>query len=130
MENWIGAGPSASGTLIDDGRGTGRRYTADTDVDRWLRRPPSIPPAPPLTVEHLDRSVLIRESLLMGFRYLEGPDGALFRRRFGRDIEDLIPKSLDRWRRRGVIRQDRPAPTGGGLLFLNPFLLDVFTELE
>jgi oxygen-independent coproporphyrinogen-3 oxidase len=158
MENWIGAGPSASGTLIDDGRGTGRRYTADADVDRWLRRhpypprrhpyplrrppsippappsippaPPSIPLAPPQTVEHLDRSILIRESLLMGFRYLEGPDGALFRRRFGRDIEDLIPESLDRWRRRGVIRQDKPAPTGEGLLFLNPFLLDVFAELE
>jgi oxygen-independent coproporphyrinogen-3 oxidase len=127
MENWAGAGPSASGTLIDDGTGTGFRRTAAAGLDRWLDRPRRAPP--PVTVEYLDRPTLIKESLLMGFRYLEGPGGALFRRRFGRGIEDLIPESLARWRRRGLIRQDAPAPTPEGLLFLNPFLLDVFEEL-
>ena len=127
MENWAGAGPSASGTIIDDGTGTGRRHTVEACVDRWLGRPRRA--APPVTVEDLDRPTLMKESLFMGFRYLEGPDGELFRRRFGLGIEDLIPESLARWRRRGVIRQETPAPTLEGFLFLNPFLLDVFGEL-
>jgi oxygen-independent coproporphyrinogen-3 oxidase len=128
MENWMGAGPSASGTLIDDETGTGFRRTAAADADRWLDRPRRA--APPVTVEYLDRPTLMKESLLMGFRYLEGPDGELFRRRFGRGIEDLVPESLEIWRRRGVIRKESPAPTVGGFLFLNPFLRDVFEELD
>jgi oxygen-independent coproporphyrinogen-3 oxidase len=128
MEDWAGAGPSASGTLIDEGTGTGRRCRVEAGLDRWLDRPRRAPP--PVTVEALNRPTLVKESLLMGFRYLEGPDGTLFRRRFGRGVEDLIPESLARWRRRGVIRQDAPAPTREGLLFLNPFLRDVFGELE
>lgn len=128
MENWAAAGPSASGTIIDDETGTGRRCTAAASLDRWLDRPRRAPP--PVTVEDLDRPTLVKESLLMGFRYLEGPDGELFRRRFGRGVEDLIPESLARWRRRGMIRQDTPAPTVEGLRFLNPFLLDVFGELD
>jgi oxygen-independent coproporphyrinogen-3 oxidase len=128
MGSWMGAGPSASGTLIDDETGTGCRCTVDAGVDRWLGRPRRA--APPVTVEHLDRPVLIKESLLMGFRYLEGPDEALFRRRFGCGIEDLVPESLARWRRRGVIRKETPAPTVEGFLFLNPLLFDVFEELN
>jgi coproporphyrinogen III oxidase-like Fe-S oxidoreductase len=128
MESWAAAGPSASMTLIDDETGTGRRRRAAADLDRWLDRPRRAPP--PVTAEDLDRPTLAKESLLMGFRYLEGPDGELFRRRFGCGVEDLIPESLARWRRRGAIRRDAPAPTLEGLLFLNPFLRDVFNELD
>ncbi|MDR1617575.1 MAG: coproporphyrinogen III oxidase family protein, partial [Treponema sp.] len=32
MENWLGAGPAASGTVIDDETGAGRRWTAAADL--------------------------------------------------------------------------------------------------
>ncbi|MDR2110090.1 MAG: coproporphyrinogen III oxidase family protein [Spirochaetaceae bacterium] len=130
MENWLGLGPGASGTLINDETGTGRRYTVKPSVDAYMAGMGGPDLGPPLIEEELDSPTLIRESLLMGFRYIEGPDEALFRRRFGGDIEELIPESLSRWRARGLVRRDRAAPTPEGMLFLNPFLVDVFAELE
>jgi oxygen-independent coproporphyrinogen-3 oxidase len=136
MENWLALGPGASGTLIDDRAGTGRRYTVKPDVDAWLDRPArdgnaGNPAAgPPVTEEALDRSTLIKESLLMGFRFTGGPDGALFEKRFGREIEEVIPRTIAAWRTRGLFQADRTALTRDGLLFLNPFLIDAFLELE
>jgi oxygen-independent coproporphyrinogen-3 oxidase len=134
MENWLGLGPAASGTLIDDVTGTGRRYTVNPDVDAWLAHasggagPGSSGPAF-CTEEYLDRSTLMKESLLMGFRFIEGPDETAFRRRFGSPLGEVIPRTLDKWRGRGLLRRDRAALTGEGLLLLNPFLMDAFGEI-
>jgi oxygen-independent coproporphyrinogen-3 oxidase len=111
MQNWIGAGEAASGTIIDDDTGTGFRETAGR-------------------VERLDSPTLIKETLLMGFRFIEGPDAALFRRRFGKTIEETIPCSLATWRAKGVVRKDAAAPSPQGLLFLDSFLRDCFAELS
>jgi oxygen-independent coproporphyrinogen-3 oxidase len=124
MENWMGLGPAASGTIIDDETGTGRRVTVPPDVDAWLAAPD-----PVFTEEYLDPSTLMKESLLMGFRYIDGPGEAAFRRRFGPALEDLIPQTLEKWRRRGLLRRDRTALNPAGLLFLHPFLMDAFGEL-
>ena len=131
MENWLALGPGASGTLINDRTGIGRRYTVKPDVDAWLDRCAGDPAAgPPVTEEALDRLTLMKETLLMGFRFTGGPDGALFRKRFGREIEEVIPRTIAAWRTRGLFQADRTALTKGGLLFLNPFLLDTFLEME
>jgi oxygen-independent coproporphyrinogen-3 oxidase len=66
----------------------------------------------------------------MGFRYIEGPDGDLFRFRFQQGIEEFIPKTLGAWRSRDLLRQDKTAMTKNGLLFLNTFLSEAFQELE
>ena len=66
----------------------------------------------------------------MGFRYIEGPDEELFRRRFKRGISEIIPKTLAAWQNRGLLRKDKIALSVEGLLFLDPFLRDVFHELE
>jgi oxygen-independent coproporphyrinogen-3 oxidase len=124
MENWIGLGPAASGTVIDDAEGTGRRYTVSPGADAYLRGPPEI------RVEELDRLTLMKETLLMGFRYTGGPDDAAFRRRFGLTLEEALPQTLDTWRSRALLRRDRLALTKEGLLFLDPFLVEAFTELE
>jgi oxygen-independent coproporphyrinogen-3 oxidase len=129
MENWLGAGPAASGTVIDDAAGTGRRYTVNPDVDAWLAAHAS-GAAAPRTEEVLDRSTLMKETLLMGFRYTGGPDEAAFRRRFGSPLEACIPRTLDKWRGRGLLRQDRTALNREGLLFLHPFLMDAFGEFS
>jgi oxygen-independent coproporphyrinogen-3 oxidase len=127
MENWLGAGPSASGTLIDEETGTGRRYTYQPDIEGYIAAPGHrIRSA---QIEELSRADLIRESLLMGFRYSGGPDPVSFRRRFGCGIEDCIPKTISRWQTRGFFDNPGLAPSAEGLLFLNSFLSDAFTEL-
>ncbi|MDR2434188.1 MAG: coproporphyrinogen III oxidase family protein [Treponema sp.] len=130
MENWLGAGPAASGTLIDDRSGTGTRRAYPPDLDVYLAASrPAVQTA--ARAGELDRTALIKESLLMGFRYRNGPDRDLFRRRFSRSIEECIPQTIARWEKRGFFRQ---APTGlapsrRGLLFLDAFLRDAFAEL-
>jgi len=125
MENWLGAGPAASGTIINDETGTGRRFTYPPDIDAYIA-------AQKPCIEELDKAVLIRESLLMGFRYRGGPDPFMFKRRFGCGIEDLIPQTISRWRERGFFDagQDGLAPSPNGLLFLNAFLRDAFGEIK
>jgi oxygen-independent coproporphyrinogen-3 oxidase len=137
MENWLGLGPAASGTIIDDASGTGRRYTAAADVDVYIASVTAGAPVPAGSyspsaglTEELDSPALIKESFLMGFRYIEGPDRDLFRRRFSRDVEELIPATLEAWRRRGLAAGEKTALTREGLLWLNPFLLDAFKEAE
>jgi oxygen-independent coproporphyrinogen-3 oxidase len=107
-------------------------------VDSWLAayssgaaalRSPGASGPVPLTEEFLDPPALMKETLLMGFRYTRGPDAAAFRRRFRCTLEEAIPQSLGAWRNRGLLRQDRAALNREGLLFLNPFLLDVFGEV-
>jgi oxygen-independent coproporphyrinogen-3 oxidase len=137
LEHWLGLGCAASGTLIDDGAGRGRRYTVTADVDAYLaasveeRAPSPVPKENSLvSVEELDRLTLMKETCLMGFRYIEGPDLPLFARRFRRDLRECIPETLSRWRDRGLLRQDKTALTREGLLFLDPFLTDCFGELS
>ena len=133
MQSWLALGPAASATIIDDETGSGFRYTIPPDVDRWLEAGGSgfsegSAYKPP--VEALDAQALIKESILMGFRYVEGPDESLFRRRFGCGIEDCIPATIGAWRGRGLFRKDKCALTKSGLLLLNPFLIEAFDELD
>jgi oxygen-independent coproporphyrinogen-3 oxidase len=155
MENWLGAGPSASGTIIDDEAGTGRRFTYPADIESYIENTSHgghggtedteeekkinslISPCSPCLrernwkFEELDRDALIRETLLMGFRYRGGPDPLSFKQRLGCGIEDCIPETINRWRERGFFdtEQSHLAPSPNGLLFLNAFLRDAFGEL-
>ncbi|MDR1073920.1 MAG: coproporphyrinogen III oxidase family protein [Treponema sp.] len=123
MKNWLGIGSAASGTIIDDVTGTGVRRTVAADVDAYLTHPVVV-------VERLDRSVVIKETFLMGFRTMFGPDEALFRKRFHMDIESCIPKTITLWRNRGLLDQERLRLTRAGLLFLDAFLREAFSELD
>ena len=135
MENWLGAGPSASGTVIienADGPLRGRRLTYPPDIAGYLAAP-----RPFLQLacdEELSQDDLMRESLLMGFRYRGGPDPQSFERRFGRDIEGCIPETVARLREKGFFETDAPkgrlAPSSEGLLFVNSFLRDAFAEMD
>jgi oxygen-independent coproporphyrinogen-3 oxidase len=122
MENWIGAGPAASGTIIHN-NGTGLRVNYRPDAAAFMENP-----AKTMIREELDKQTLLRETLLMGFRYTEGPDPDLFHERFGRPIEKIIPRTLAR--RKPFLKPNTTALTGTGLLFLNRFLADAFAELD
>ena len=110
MRNWIGAGKTASGTIIDDEKGEGFRETEGS-------------------IEPLDSDTLMKETLLMGFRFCEGPDRELFQKRFRRTIEETIPTSIAKWEERGVIRKGTTKHELCGLLFLDGFLRDCFSEI-
>ena len=142
MENWLGAGPAASGTLINDETGTGRRFTYPADIEAYIATQNISHGGTESTeennkfernwkLEELDRDALIRETLLMGFRYRGGPDPISFKQRFGCGIEDRIPQTISRWRERGFFdtEQSGLVPSPNGLLFLNAFLRDAFGEL-
>jgi oxygen-independent coproporphyrinogen-3 oxidase len=135
MENWLGAGPSASGTLIFESdrfvgapaKILGQRLVYPPDVETFFANPKPV-------TEDLDRFTLIKESLLMGFRYIEGPDPDLFARRFGIGLVECIPRTLAAWRKKsgadGKPLAAEIALTREGLLFLNSFLLDAFREVD
>ncbi|MCL2265436.1 MAG: radical SAM family heme chaperone HemW [Treponema sp.] len=114
MQNWLGAGPSASGTIINEKQAAAKRFTYANDIDTYIKSP-RISCA---VYEQLDRNMLMRECLLMGFRQKDGPNPELFKQRFGCSIEDCLPKTMERWKEKEKI------------LFLNQFLLDAFMELE
>ncbi|MDR0669930.1 MAG: radical SAM family heme chaperone HemW [Treponema sp.] len=128
MKNWLALGPSGSGTLIDDRKGAGLRLNWPADLALWLAGEPERPGR--LALENLDRLTLMKESLLMGFRLGRGPDAPLFKRRFGVSPEEAVPRTLAKWRGRGLVAAEGPALTREGLLFLNSFLVDVFEELD
>ncbi|MCL2609632.1 MAG: coproporphyrinogen III oxidase family protein, partial [Treponema sp.] len=132
MESWLAAGPSASATVIGrngDGTPAGRRYTYPEDLDGYLASPG--PLSDLAECRALSPDDLLRESLLMGFRYREGPDEGLFRERFGMGIRELIPETIGRWRSRGFFRTESSlGPSPSGLLFVNAFIRDAFTELD
>lgn len=124
MDSWLGFGPAASGTLVDEERGTARRSTVPDEIDAWLAGDA------PAEWEKVDRKALMEETFMMGFRTLRGPDAALFARRFGSPLESFIGDTLASWRERGLARAEAAALTAEGLLFLDPFVLDCATELE
>jgi oxygen-independent coproporphyrinogen-3 oxidase len=128
MENWLGAGPAASGTVINDETGTGRRFTYPADIESYIKMPrPKINHA---IAEELGRTDMVKETLLMGFRYCEGPDEGLFKQRFGSKIEDIIPQTIALWSKRDFFQTGQGLkPSKQGLLFVNSFLRDAFNEL-
>jgi oxygen-independent coproporphyrinogen-3 oxidase len=124
MAGWLGAGPAASGTLIDEKTSTAKRWTFHEDVNAYIKAP-SIHNA---LYEEINRDALLRESLLMGYRVIEGPDARIFKKRFGSCFEDFIPKTISRWREHGFFNGE--SPTRNLMLFLNGFLSDAFRELD
>ncbi|GHT48856.1 hypothetical protein FACS1894102_2630 [Spirochaetia bacterium] len=82
--------------------------------------------------ENLDKVAVIKETLLMGFRYINGPDKELFYDRFGLKIEDIIPKTIAKWQDRNLLNSDGEhiALTKEGLLLLNSFLTDCLIEVD
>ncbi|MDR0382374.1 MAG: coproporphyrinogen III oxidase family protein [Spirochaetaceae bacterium] len=140
MGSWLGAGPSASGTVImegvqgDAGKNTNAGNCTETSGLRRTVKPCVKSYVSGATdgilVETLDRAALIKETFLMGFRYIEGPDAELFKNRFGSPIESLVPETLDRWRSDGKMGGAGLALNRDGLLMLNRFLTDCFIELD
>lgn len=127
METYIGCGPGAVGTVVDEEKASARRYSWPPDVSEWLRAEDSGRRA---ECEPIGRKDFLAECLIMGFRTLDGVDEGLFSRRFGGGSDRFIGRTLSRWRDRGLAETDRPALNRDGLLRLNGFLVECLEELD
>ena len=114
MKNWIGAGPCASGTIVNEDEGKAIRVTYEKDIEKYIKFP-NINYA---GLEELNSDLFLRDTLLMGFRCKEGPDNKLFKKRFGFNMEEAIPETLFNWKNKDKI------------LFLNRFIEQAFEELD
>jgi len=114
MQNWLGAGAGASGTIINEKETCAKRYTYKNDIDLYIKNS-NIKNA---VIEHLEKDTLIRDSILMGYRLKEGPNEEIFKERFGFTAENCIPKTFANWKDKNK------------MLFLNKFLSEAFDELD
>lgn len=103
MVSWLGAGTGASGTIIDDDAGTAVRTFNGQ-------------------IEKIDSSILIKETIMMGFRCIDGIDKKLFTKRFKKPLSHYIPKTLKKWNTQTAYLQDR-------LLWANAISRDAFAEI-
>lgn len=124
MEPYIGAGPSAVGTIPRGDQSV--RFTNTRDIHSWLSNP-----AAGQIVEHINRHDTLFEVLLMGFRLNEGISRVPFRNRFSADVTDLVGRTAAAWDKRGLlaVTADSVFLTRNGLPLLNRFLSDCLEEL-
>ena len=129
LENYIGCGAGASGTMYAQGeRWTNTCSLVDyasfwKDADPLTVQIESLP----RSVEKLDKKTQEFEFLMMGFRLLEGVDAEAYRIRFGGDLGERLGAErgiFADWKKRGLASTDgrHYALTRKGILLLNRFL--------
>jgi len=122
MQNWIAAGAGASSTIFDESAPKAKRYTYINDADIYIKTiledKESFPSSKCVILEEVDRKTLLKECIIMGYRYKEGPDYLLFKKRFGCTVQQCIGKTLLKWKDKNK------------MLFLNSFLCDALYEID
>lgn len=128
MENWAACGPSASSTLVTEGRAY--RFTRPPSLKNYLAEAaagwsPAYEAIPPAD--------FLFEHFMMGLRLNEGLDLAAVGRRFGLAPEVLAPEAVAAYRSRGWLEKGSPGrlkTTLPGQFMLNTILIDIAAELE
>ncbi len=125
MDPYLGAGPSAVGTMPVGDESV--RYTNTRDLSAWLENP-----AGHQEIEYISRQDTLFEVLLMGFRLNAGISRKRFENRFSADILDVITHTIELWKNKEllVVTEDSIALTRNGLPLLNRFLSDCMGELH
>lgn len=133
MENYIGIGPAACGTVVHtDSQGKvayAERFEGVRDIHTWMYAGNRSSVYPSQVIE---RKAFMEEVCIMGFRLVEGIDRYRFIERFGADITRYAGAVLLKWKKNGycTIFDERVSLTKEGLFFLNRFLVEVLTELD
>ncbi len=133
LQNYIGVGPGACGTMFYDRTGNkeahASRFMASTNMHEWLN---SNDRDIIYKHEEITEKELIEEKIMMSLRLSEGLDLKEFENRFNKKLENLIVKTISKWSEKKMIEQtkEKLKLTEKGTLFLNSFLQDVFDELD
>ena len=115
MRPYLGIGPGAASTIPDaDGRVL--RREEPRDLLRWLGSSD-----PVFQVSVLGYRELMLETFMMGLRIRKGISRENFHRVFGTDPVEMIPRSVERWHRAGILelKSGSLAPTANGLDFID-----------
>ena len=101
LEPYLGVGPAAVSTLPLGGRVV--RRTHPESLEPFLAGGREVPgpeaPAWPAEEETIAPIEFLFETLMMGLRLRDGLPAALFQRRFGRTLPDLLGPLWERWQR-------------------------------
>ncbi len=127
LDPYVGLGPSAFSTLpLADGRVV--RLEAVRDLDRY----DGPEAAACFTQEFLNAREWLLDHLLMGLRLEEGIDKRVFARRFGRGLDQALPRTWASWRERGLAEATETywRCTPSGRLVLNALLREAAEELD
>jgi oxygen-independent coproporphyrinogen-3 oxidase len=97
-EPYVGIGPAAASYL------DGRRSRNVPDLQAYLRAVAESGSAE-ADSERLDPPAAMAETVMLGLRLTEGIALADFRERFGCDLEEIFPRTLDRYREEGGLER-------------------------
>jgi oxygen-independent coproporphyrinogen III oxidase len=128
LEPYLGVGPSAVST-VPDGRGGVLRVENARSLEDFLG---TSDPLGPVSVESVGPADFVFETLIMGLRLVNGLGAAALERRFGAPLARLLPRTLERWGRKGLLAH-RPGRIGlnpRGLLILDSLLLEAREEID
>ena len=89
-------GPAAAGYV------GGRRWTNRPDLAAWLAAVEA-GHQPPCEAETLTGALAMAETVMLGLRLVEGIDCDAFAARYGRALEEVFPRSLERHTRAGTV---------------------------
>lgn len=148
LDDYIGCGAGASGSVYGAHGNDGTRWTNTTDIASynafWHERAPHDAQDLPRAVERLDTPTQCFEYLMMGFRTMQGVSSADYCARFGTSLEQRIGAEngvFADWKKRGLARKAKKtrltadgsaytdtyyALTRRGILLLNRFLEELW----
>jgi len=126
MDSYVGAGPGAVSTIAEEGGSL--RIEETRNLEAYLGCA-----AENAREERISPRDSAFELAMMGFRTRFGLDLDSFASRFGKEFEELVPRTLSAWNERisaGWGRGRRLALDERGLDILNRFLADCLAEME
>ncbi|RLD33854.1 MAG: hypothetical protein DRI73_04780, partial [Bacteroidetes bacterium] len=125
MGSYLGTGPSAASTLLDDAGPV--RIINKPDTSLFISSEPF--PAR-IEFESISKESFLLEHLMMGFRLLEGIDIKHINYIFNIDIKDFLTPLFKKWDKMLLYNKESIFLTENGLFLLNSFLIDVASLID
>ncbi len=125
MNPYIGLGPSAVSLMYYGGP---KHISVAPSLETFLSGSPN----EYLNEEPLNMADLFIEHLIMGFRQIRGLSLASISTRFGKELSEIIPVSLDAWVQNAmcVIQGGRVCLTGKAFSIQNRLVLEAWEEID
>ncbi|MCX7787770.1 MAG: coproporphyrinogen III oxidase family protein [Spirochaetes bacterium] len=126
LRPYLGIGPSAVSTLPGIGNRI-LRITETSDLEQYGgQRDEQIQ----RNWEEIPPKVFLKEVFLMGLRTVFGIQRDSFLRMFGEIVEEVIPQTIQKYKRYFTMEKTRLTLTNEGRWWLNRILIDLFDEID
>lgn len=125
MQSYLGVGPSAVSSIY--GKTINTRTTNTKDIIKYVNAVNGGSDCYQ-EIEILSQFDFFLEHYIMGSRLCRGINDSVFYNRFGKHSYEFIPNTFERWKERGMITNS--VLNEKGLLFLDAYLSDIYSELS